>query len=216
MLTGRQIRAARAFLEWSAEDLATKAGLNVDTVHKFEKNKGNAKDATVNAFVRTFDIHGIEFLPDEGMRVRKTETRNFVGKEGYKLFLDHIYETVKEGGRICQCNVSDGKTLKYADDYAELHLKRMAEIQNLNARVLTTYGDTTFPASYCKYKWTDKGEKSLIPYYAYNDFLAQAVFKSDNNVEIISTRSKLLTERYVEHFEALWAAAIEPNKKDGK
>ena len=39
MITGRQMRAARALLEWTVEDLARNAGLNRATVFNIEKGK---------------------------------------------------------------------------------------------------------------------------------------------------------------------------------
>lgn len=36
-LTGRQVRAARAVLGWSAKELAERSGLGVTTISRFEK-----------------------------------------------------------------------------------------------------------------------------------------------------------------------------------
>src|ERR1700727_1070722 len=125
MITGRQIRAARALLEWHAEDLAQKAGLARVTVSNIEASTVQPQEKTLASIVRVFDQHGIEFLDDDGVRVRKNQARFFTGKAGYRQFLDHIYDTLKDGGRVRQFNISDGKTLPYAEDYATLHLKRM-------------------------------------------------------------------------------------------
>jgi DNA-binding XRE family transcriptional regulator len=217
MITGRQIRAARSLLEWKADDLAQKAGLTRVTVSKIEADLVQPHEKTIASIIRVFDQHGVEFLEDEGVRIRKNQVRIFTGKAGYKQFLDHIYDALKDGGgRIRQFNVSDGKTLPYAEDYAAAHLERMKKIPNLDACVLTVEGDYNFPATYCTYRWLDKANKILIPYYVYNDYLAQATYKSDHNVEIISIHSKLLAARYVEQFELFWDAGIIPDKKRGK
>jgi len=216
-ITGRQIRAARALLEWHAEDLAEKAGLTRATVSNIESNARQPQEKTLASIVRVFDQHGVEFLEDEGVRIRKNQVRFFTGKVGYRQFLDHIYDTVKDGGRIRQFNVNDGKNLSYADEYAAIHMERMSKIAKLDACVLTLEGDTNFPARYCIYRWLDKTGTSLIPYYVYNDFLAQAIYKSDHNIEVISIRSQLLSDRYVEQFERFWdTAIIPPGKRRGK
>jgi|ERR1700761_2273193 transcriptional regulator with XRE-family HTH domain len=216
-ITGRQIRAGRALLEWSREDLAEKAGLTVTTVSNIESDARQPQEKTLASIARVFDQHGVEFLDDEGVRIRKKQARFFTGKVGYKQFLDHIYDTVKDGGRIRQFNVNDGKNLSYADDYAAVHMERMSKIANLDAQVLTLEGDTNFPARYCTYRWLDKSNKLSIPYYVYNDFLAQAIYKSDHNIEVISIHSRLLSDRYVEQFERFWNTAINPSgKRRGK
>jgi DNA-binding XRE family transcriptional regulator len=216
MITGRQIRAARALLEWSVDDLAQKAEVARSTIHTLESDTRQPHEKTVASILRIFDQHGVEFLDDEGVRIRKNQARFFNGRAGYKQFLDHIYEAMKDGGKIRQFNVSDGRTLPYADDYAAAHLERMKKIPNLDARVLTVEGDNNFPASYCKYRWLHKANKILIPYYVYNDYLAQAIYKSDHNVEIFSIHSKLLCQRYIEQFDLFWDTAIIPPEKGGE
>jgi hypothetical protein len=119
-------------------------------------------------------------------------------------------------GKICQFNLSDGKNLPHAEEHAKIHMDRMNKIENLNARVLTIEGDYNFPAAYCSYRWLDKVNKVLIPYYVYGDFLAMPLYKSDQNIEIISIHSKLLTPRYIEQFELFWDMGKIPDKGGDK
>lgn len=123
---------------------------------------------------------------------------------------------MKDGGRIRQFNLSDGKNLVHADDYAAVHLERMARIKNLDARVLTVEDDYNFPANYCTYRWLDKANKILMPYYVYNDFVEMPIYRSKTNVEVFSIRSKLLAEKFVEQFELFWDSATIPPKKGDK
>lgn len=214
MITGRQMRAARALLEWTVEDLARNAGLNRDTVFNIEKGLVQPQEKTFAKLVNVFDRHGVEFLDEEGVRIRKHQVRVYSGKIGYRQFLDHIYDTLKDtGGKIRQFNASDGVYLAYGDDYVETHLKRMQKISDLDARVLNIEGDDDFSAPYCVYRWLEKSNKILAPYYVYGDFLAMPMYNSDNNVDVISIHSKLLTERYVDQFALFWDKAIIPDTK---
>ncbi len=212
MITGRQIRAARSLLEWKAEDLARESGLTRVTVSNLEAGSVQPQEKTMARIISAFDRFGVEFTEDEGVRIRKNQVRVFTGKEGYKHFLDHIYFIMKDGGRIRQFNLSDGKNLPHADDYAKIHLERMAQIQNLDAKVLTIEGDYNFPAPYCTYRWLPKANKILMPYYVYSDYIEMPIYRSDHNVEIISICSKQLAERYVEQFELFWETALIPDK----
>ena len=217
MLTGRQIRAARGLLGWDATLLADKAGITRETIYRIESDTVQPQEKTVARIRHTFDLHGVEFTEDEGVRIRKNQVRVFSGKDGYRQFLDHIYDTMKESnGKIRQFNLSDGKNLPYAEDYAATHMERMGKIKDLDARVLTVEGDYNFPASYCEYRWLSKENKILIPYYVYDDCVSQPIFKSAHTVEIVSIYSKLLADRYIEQFELFWETAKIPDRKEGK
>jgi transcriptional regulator with XRE-family HTH domain len=217
MITGRQIRAARGLLEWNAEDLARKSGLTRVTVSKIESDLVQPQEKSLASIIAVFERHGVEFLEDEGVKIRKQHIRIYSGKAGYRQFLDHIFETLKaSGGRIRQFNLSDANNLSFADDYGQAHLQRMAKIHDLDARVLTPHGDATFPASYCDYRWLSKADKGLAPYYIYDDYLAMPMYESAHKRELLVIHSKLLAERYVEQFDMFWAKSSAPKKSRGK
>jgi transcriptional regulator with XRE-family HTH domain len=75
MISSKQIRAAKAMLKWSGEDLARNAGLSLSTIRRIESSEGvpegqNMK--TVVAIKNTLEKAGIEFIgsPDDRPGVR--------------------------------------------------------------------------------------------------------------------------------------------------
>jgi hypothetical protein len=77
MLTSAQIRAARALLRWSAEDLARQSALGVTTIRRAELTE-EATSMTVSndlAVRRAFETAGVEFIDENGggagVRLRK-------------------------------------------------------------------------------------------------------------------------------------------------
>lgn len=74
MLTGSQIRAARALLNWSGEDLAKKIGLARHTIMNLEKSDGvpPSRTQTILDIKTAFEDAGIEFIgsPENGAGVR--------------------------------------------------------------------------------------------------------------------------------------------------
>lgn len=74
MLTGSQIRAARALLSWSGSELATKLGLSRQTIMNLEKVDGVPPSRTQTLLdIKTgFEAAGIEFIgtPEVGAGVR--------------------------------------------------------------------------------------------------------------------------------------------------
>lgn len=210
MVTGRQIRAARALLEWKAEDLAREAGLTRVTISKIESDSVQPQEKTLACIIAAFDKYGVEFTEDEGVKMRRHEVRIFSGNSGYRQFLDHIYHVMKDGGRIRQFNASDGVYLPHAADYVDIHLQRMAKVPNLDARVLVSKGDRNFPATYCTYRWLDDTANVLMPYYVYNDFIEMPMLNGDSNIEVISIHSRQLADKFSEQFDIFWRVATVP------
>lgn len=74
MIISSQIRAARALLRWSAENLASNAGVGVATIRRLELTEGipSSNAQTLNLIKKTFESAGIEFLGnlEDGAGVR--------------------------------------------------------------------------------------------------------------------------------------------------
>ena len=60
---------ARAGLGWSIDRLAKEARVGAATVARFETGKGETIPATVAAMRRALEAGGVEFLPDNGIRL---------------------------------------------------------------------------------------------------------------------------------------------------
>lgn len=74
MLTGPQIRAARALIGMSAFELARLTGLAINTIRRAESSAGAARvtSANLRAIQSALEAGGVEFLPrsDTGEGVR--------------------------------------------------------------------------------------------------------------------------------------------------
>ena len=66
MISGAQIRAARALLGMSGTELSEKAGVGWSTVQRFESSDDvpGSKAGTLEKIRTTLEAHGIEFLGD--------------------------------------------------------------------------------------------------------------------------------------------------------
>jgi ribosome-binding protein aMBF1 (putative translation factor) len=78
-LTASQIRAARALLRWSAEDLAQQSAVGVATIRRAEVSEDKTS-LTIpnNSAIRTsLEIAGVEFIDENGggpgVRLRKRQ-----------------------------------------------------------------------------------------------------------------------------------------------
>jgi ribosome-binding protein aMBF1 (putative translation factor) len=64
LITSAQIRAARALLRWSAEDLADKANIGIATIRRFEVQDGtpSGQIRILEALKLALEAAGIEFI----------------------------------------------------------------------------------------------------------------------------------------------------------
>mgnify|MGYP000952156920 FL=1 len=77
MITGSQVRAAKALLKWSGNVLAVKANIAISTIRRIEAEDGvlaNANIKTLSAIQKALEEGGVEFIgtPDHqpGVRLR--------------------------------------------------------------------------------------------------------------------------------------------------
>ena len=78
-LTSAQIRAARALLRWSAEDLARASAVGVTTIRRAELTEQSTSMTAPNdlAIRRALEDSGVEFIDENGggpgVRLRKRQ-----------------------------------------------------------------------------------------------------------------------------------------------
>ena len=67
-LTSAQVRAARALIRWSADDLARETTLSVTTIRRAELTEGETSMTTANdlAVRRALETAGVEFIDENG------------------------------------------------------------------------------------------------------------------------------------------------------
>jgi transcriptional regulator with XRE-family HTH domain len=81
-MSNLQVRAARALLGWSQQQLADAAGVSIITVKRFEASEpgsgGTSRDTTGRRIAAALEAAGIDFMPQtggysHGVRLRGTE-----------------------------------------------------------------------------------------------------------------------------------------------
>ncbi|WP_461658210.1 helix-turn-helix domain-containing protein [Methylorubrum aminovorans] len=64
-MTREQSRAARGWLDWGQQELASAAGVSLSTVRDFEKGRRDPIPATLSAMRAALEAQGIAFLSDD-------------------------------------------------------------------------------------------------------------------------------------------------------
>ena len=64
----RQIKAARALLSWSQEELASAAGVSIPTIKRLEAQDGpvGGREETAMRIIRSIRAAGVEFIDENG------------------------------------------------------------------------------------------------------------------------------------------------------
>ena len=78
MISSKQIKGARLFLDWSQKDLVRESGLSLPTIQRMEKfGVGRSSVDNVQKLIDTFEAAGIEFIDENGggpgIRLRGTQ-----------------------------------------------------------------------------------------------------------------------------------------------
>lgn len=78
MITPKQIKAARLFLDWEQRDLAAHSGLSLPTIQRMEKlGMERSQAGNVQRVQQALETAGVEFIPENGggvgVRLRKSD-----------------------------------------------------------------------------------------------------------------------------------------------
>ena len=207
-ITTKQIKIARIALDWTQPELAAHAGVSKDTIVNMETGKTAPRQESHQKVVEALQAGGIEFLDDNGVRERRDYIHRFEGLSGFKDFIDDVYGTVKdEGGHVYVTNVDERQFERWQDVHADDYLSKMAEVKNLEMRILVKEGDDYHTASkYAKYRYIPEKYFGAMPTYIYGNKVAEILFGKDN-VTIYLLENKEIADARRKTFLALWENA---------
>lgn len=207
MPTIEQIRAARALLDWSQSDLADNAGLSQTGIARIENGTNKPNSNTLEKIKKAFDIADIEFLGESGVKKRANEVKTLKGQDGFRRFMDDVYETVKEtGGEISVYNVNEKNWIKWmGEEEYKSHAARMKNLKtHLHFRIIIQEGDFYFIANeFAQYKWFPKELFKESSFYAYGNKLALLNFEKED-VSIMMLNQKDFTDSFRVLFDIAW------------
>lgn len=220
-ITAAQLRAARGLLDWTRTDLAKAANISPETVKNIEHGTFRPQEQTAQAIVKTFALHDVEFTENEGVQRRKDTVTKYEGSEGFKHFIDDVYEAAKspeaaigELKPICISHVDDRLFSKHLGDYLTVHIKRMNELKNLKIRILIqdkpytrTAEENRSGSSYCEYRRLSTQHPGNVPFYVYGDKLGILMFEEEKEPQIVVISSAVVSKAYRDQFEILWQTA---------
>lgn len=205
-----QIRAARAMLDWSQQDLADAAGVSKDTVKNYELSLNKPNSQTMFRIVSTLETAGIEFIGD-GVMKKKKEILVLEGTQGIKTFFDLVYEAcLKDPDLTIQvANAEERLFVRWMGDNDLPHRTRMGQLGPRQIRALVKEGSTDIVGSdYAQYKTLDKDHFGQIGIYIFGKRTG-LMQMDDIDCKITLIENPLLSETMSKFFALVWKNAKE-------
>ena len=95
-LTGIQIAAGITLSGLTREALANEAGIGRNTIDRIINETAACREDTIRKVTHVLEARGVEFTDNEGVRLQSRDISTYQGVDGFKKFLDNVYEYVKD------------------------------------------------------------------------------------------------------------------------
>ena len=216
MIVGRQIRAARALLDMSQDELAEAAGLTPQAIRKIEGGDVQPREGTIADITKVFNDHRIEFTDNQGVRFIPEDVEVLNGEIGLTKFFDLVFAFAQVSGGIIRQNGIEEKLFDtYGPKITKTHRERMAPLiqarKDIFVRAILRDGDLNFTCTnYADYKWHPESMPEPVPYYIFGDNLGIFSFESDPSPKIVLISSPVITKAYSNQFDRTWDMAKNP------
>src|ERR1700733_12407397 len=96
MISIEQIKAARALLDWTQDELAKAAGVSKPLINTLERRIANPKVDTLNAIQKALEKAGVEFTEGPGVKLQSSvlKTQIFEGDDALVRLCWDMFDTV--------------------------------------------------------------------------------------------------------------------------
>ena len=208
MIDHRQIRAARALLNWTQSDLARAAAMATSSVKNIESESSSARRETLAQIHSAFDDNGIEFMPGTGVRLKDDIVAVHDGRRATAALLDSIYTHVQAAPEREVCITGLDEAFSVDTDGEQMltsHIDRLARA-GVRERILLCEGDTRFLNAPECYRWLPRAYFTRnAPIYVYGDCIASHSGSLRRRTIIIEARPLAQHMRMI--FSLLWDCA---------
>lgn len=207
--TPSQIRAACGLAGWNGSDLANKVGISKQMMSAYLAGKSGLSAQNLEKISYHFDMEGIEFTADEGIKRKTLKTKTYRGQSGFVDFMNLVHETARDyGGEFCVSNVDETLfTQKLGEENDAEYTAKMKDINgSYSFKILIKEGDTNFVASdYAEYRWIPNEQFHSVPFYVFGDNLAFLIFGEETTIHLINNPEIAAAQRT--QFNMAWNGA---------
>ncbi len=210
IIGARQMKAARALLDWSQDDLAKATQLSVATIRKLELGYISPRLTTTSVIRLALEGAGLEFIEPEGVRRRPDEITTYQGANGRIALLEDMYQTIKRiGGDIVLIETSEAALLQWQQADACSCFERILELNTTTMinGLLTDVAEIPLSTPRLEYRFVSKHYVDPMPFCVYGDKFAMIVSGKGSETKILVMRSQSAAQASRRHFYSIWEKA---------
>jgi DNA-binding XRE family transcriptional regulator len=211
-----QIKAARAFLDWSQEDLATITGLSLTTIRNLEMGYISPRNTTTSVVRRAIENAGLEFIDLEGIRRRLDEVKIYQGTNSVDMFFDDLLQTVQEKKEdiisVFKSPEMMMRLFSSINNGISQGLKQLSTITDVRCLIPETAQLLSLdPWLQCR----TISMHSLGPtsYFVYGDNHALVLEEGGTAFRFVNFRLASLAQSYRNHFYSIWNESLSTPKQ---
>jgi DNA-binding XRE family transcriptional regulator len=211
MIKGCQIRAARALLDWSADQLGKKVGLSRAAINKIEDDSVQPRAKNLTDIIGVLDKHGIEFVGERGVAFKADQISTIQGENAFFYVLDDVITSmrgVKKPEALFACVDDKMSPSIVVENYRRLRQAGVA------MRSLVKEGDTYLMGKLAEYRYLPKQYFHNSAIVIYGDKFATMILDpataKDAAAVIIHNPHIAAAQRNL--FNLIWSGAQKPMK----
>jgi len=211
MIKGCQIRAARALLDWSADQLAKKVGLSRMAINKIEDESVQPRAKNLADIIGVLDKHGIEFVGERGVTFKTDQITTVQGDNAFFHVLDDVITSLrgtKKPEALFACVDDKMSPPVVVENYRRLRRAGFA------MRSLVKEGDTHLMGKLNEYRYLPKQNFHNSATVIYGDKFATMILDpttaKDAAAVIIHNPHIAAAQRNL--FNLIWSSAQKPVK----
>ena len=197
-ISPQKLKAARALVEWTGEDLAKQSGVALTSVRNFERGEASMTMETHEKLARALEKAGVRFTATGVEMVDNTITF-FEGEDCYNRLLDDVIATLEpQKGEVLFSGADDRKSSTAVKEQVETMHR-----SGISTRFLIEEGNTYILGKLENYRWVPKDyftghDVSVI----YADKIGFYLPTTPERVMLV--HNPYLAEDYRQIFEFMW------------
>lgn len=206
MITIRQIDAALGLLGVSRSDLAEQMGFNKSTLNSYFTGKAQIPSGKLGDIQKWLENSGIVFTDQGGVNPNISDIVTYEGVQGFRTFMDDVYETARRyGGGIYLFNSRPKLWYEWlGKEWYDMHSSRMGALgERIQVKITVQEGDSFFILGTAAHRWFPKRLSKDKIFYAYGPKLAFLDF-SENEISISVVTQKDFADIFRELYDIAW------------
>lgn len=205
-----QVKAARALIGWSQEDLAGLTGLSSTTIRKIENGVISPRSRTMNAIRDAIEKAGWELIYPEGIRRRQQEITIYNGVDGKDRFYNAMMEHVRANGcEIYASFLSQDMLMRSLGAHTKSNINRLDQLNEVAQVKCLLAEPNDMPLLLQNFQFRTITERYMAgaPFFIYGNNIVFALPEGKESFQYLLHSNGNLSQCFQSRFHDLWDVA---------